>query len=109
MGERTANVQEMEIGPTLEGLARVIHERATERPEGSYTVRLLAEGAGDKLLSKLAEESSEIIMACKDDDQTSCTTCWWCARSTASRWESLPGSSTRGGPRRACRPRAASR
>ncbi|WP_248922979.1 phosphoribosyl-ATP diphosphatase [Olsenella intestinalis] len=68
MGERTANVQEMEIGPTLEGLARVIHERATERPEGSYTVRLLAECAGDKLLSKLAEESSEIIMACKDED-----------------------------------------
>lgn len=69
MGVRTANVKDGNIGETLEGLAAVIHERATSAsPEKSYTARLLQPEKGDKLLSKLAEESSEIIMACKDDD-----------------------------------------
>ncbi len=68
MGERTANVQNENIGEVLEGLAGVIHSRATEAPEGSYTAMLLSPQKGDKLLSKLAEEASEIIMACKDND-----------------------------------------
>ena len=69
MGVRTANVKDGNIGETLEGLAAVIHERATSAsPEESYTACLLTPEKGDKLLSKLAEESSEIIMACKDED-----------------------------------------
>ena len=73
MGVRTANVKDGNIGETLEGLAAVIHERVTSAsPEESYTARLLTPEKGDKLLSKLAEESSEIIseiiMACKDED-----------------------------------------
>lgn len=69
MGVRTANVKDGNIGETLEGLAAVIHERAASAsPEESYTARLLTPEKGDKLLSKLAEESSEIIMACKDED-----------------------------------------
>lgn len=61
MGVRTANVQDGNIGETLEGLAAVIHERAASAsPEESYTARLLTPEKGDKLLSKLAEESSEI-------------------------------------------------
>lgn len=69
MGERTPNVQDGNIGETLETLAATIAGRAaTGDPANSYTARLLQPEHGDKLLSKLAEESSEVIMACKDDD-----------------------------------------
>ncbi|MCI6273766.1 MAG: phosphoribosyl-ATP diphosphatase [Coriobacteriaceae bacterium] len=69
MGVRTADVRDGNIGETLEGLAAVIHERAgSALPDTSYTAFLLAPEKGDKLLSKLAEESSEVIMACKDGD-----------------------------------------
>ncbi len=67
MGERTANVQDGDIGRTLTGLAEVIRSRREASPESSYTARLLG-GVEDELLKKLAEEASEVIMACKDDD-----------------------------------------
>ena len=67
MGERTKNVQNGNIGETLEGLAAVIHDRRDASPEQSYTAKLL-QGKEDSLLKKLAEEASEVIMACKDDD-----------------------------------------
>lgn len=67
MGERTANVHPGNIGDTLTGLAAVIHGRREASPETSYTARLL-QGKEDSLLKKLAEESSEVIMACKDRD-----------------------------------------
>lgn len=67
MGERTANVRPGDIGVTITSLAATIHARREADPETSYTKRLL-DGSDDKLLSKLAEESSEVIMACKDDD-----------------------------------------
>ncbi len=67
MGVRTANVQDGDIGKTLEGLADVIHGRWDASPEASYTARLL-NGEEDELLKKLAEEASEVIMACKDRD-----------------------------------------
>ena len=67
MGERTKNVQNGNIGETLEGLAAVIHSRRDASPEQSYTAKLL-QGKEDSLLKKLAEEASEVIMACKDDD-----------------------------------------
>ena len=67
MGERTKNVQNGNIGETLEGLAAVIHGRRDASPEQSYTAKLL-QGKEDSLLKKLAEEASEVIMACKDND-----------------------------------------
>ncbi len=67
MGERTAGVTPADIGDVLAELAEVIRGRVTADPETSYTARLL-QGSDDKLLSKLAEEASEVIMACKDDD-----------------------------------------
>ena len=67
MGVRTANVQDGNIGETLTGLAEVIHGRRDVSPEESYTARLLTD-VEDELLKKLAEEASEVIMACKDND-----------------------------------------
>lgn len=67
MGVRTANVQPGDIGETLESLATTIRGRRDALPETSYTARLLTD-VEDELLKKLAEESSEVIMACKDND-----------------------------------------
>lgn len=67
MGERTANVVPGDIGVTLKGLAEVIHGRREASLETSYTARLLT-GPEDKLLKKVAEEATEVVMACKDDD-----------------------------------------
>lgn len=67
MGVRTANVQPGNIGETLEGMAVTIHARRDVSPQESYTARLLTD-VEDELLKKLAEEASEIIMACKDRD-----------------------------------------
>ncbi len=64
---RTANVQDGNIGETLTGLAEVIHGRRDASPQESYTARLLVD-VEDELLKKLAEEASEVIMACKDND-----------------------------------------
>lgn len=67
MGVRTANVQDGNIGQTLEGLAATIHGRREASTEESYTARLLTD-VEDELLKKIAEEASEVIMACKDND-----------------------------------------
>ncbi|MDO4797853.1 MAG: phosphoribosyl-ATP diphosphatase [Coriobacteriales bacterium] len=67
MGERTANVQDGNLGETLQSLAATLHGRWDASPQESYTARLL-QGKPDKLLSKVAEEAAEVIMACKDDD-----------------------------------------
>ena len=67
MGVRTANVQDGNIGETLVKLANTLHGRRDASPEQSYTARLL-QGEADSLLKKLAEEASEVIMACKDED-----------------------------------------
>ena len=67
MGERTENVVNGDVGATLVGLAEVIHGRRNATAETSYTARLL-QGKEDSLLKKLAEEASEVIMACKDRD-----------------------------------------
>jgi phosphoribosyl-ATP pyrophosphohydrolase len=67
MGERTADVHDGDIGTTITRLAATIHGRRDRSPEESYTA-LLLDGNEDELLKKLAEESSEVIMACKDAD-----------------------------------------
>ena len=54
-------------GETIEGLASTIHARRDASPDESYTARLLTD-VEDELLKKIAEEASEVIMACKDND-----------------------------------------
>ena len=46
-------------------LESVIAEREKERPEGSYTTYLFEEGV-DKILKKVGEEASEVIIAAKN-------------------------------------------
>lgn len=50
----------------LETLWATIAVRASERPEGSYTARLLAGGV-DAVARKVGEEATEVLMAAKDD------------------------------------------
>jgi len=50
----------------LEELWGTIASRAAERPEGSYTARLL-DGGVDAVARKIAEEATEVVIAAKDD------------------------------------------
>jgi len=50
----------------LEALWATIAERAATRPDGSYTARLL-EGGVDGVARKVAEESTEVLLAARDD------------------------------------------
>ncbi|WP_339206016.1 bifunctional phosphoribosyl-AMP cyclohydrolase/phosphoribosyl-ATP diphosphatase HisIE [Paenibacillus sp. FSL K6-3182] len=52
---------------TLGQLESVIAERYAERPEGSYTSYLFDKGV-DKILKKVGEEASEVIIAAKNKD-----------------------------------------
>lgn len=51
---------------TLCGLMELIKGRKTEKTEGSYTSYLFEKGL-DKILKKIGEESSEVIIAAKND------------------------------------------
>ena len=53
---------------TLEGLMTLIQGRKTEKKEGSYTTYLFEKGL-DKILKKVGEESTEVIIAAKDRDK----------------------------------------
>lgn len=53
---------------TLEGLMRLIEGRKTQKQEGSYTTYLFEKGI-DKILKKVGEESTEVIIAGKAGDQ----------------------------------------
>ena len=55
------------LGSILEELAGVIASRRDVDPEASYTARLLT-GEEDKLLKKIGEEATEVVMAAKDAD-----------------------------------------
>ncbi len=66
MGEVTANVRPGNLAHTLETLMSIIHERGNADPATSYTARLL-KGDLDQLLKKIGEESTELVMAAKDD------------------------------------------
>jgi phosphoribosyl-ATP pyrophosphohydrolase/phosphoribosyl-AMP cyclohydrolase len=59
-GEVTAG-----LGETMGRLARVIHQRNVERPENSYTVKLL-NGGIDRILKKVGEEAGEVVIAAKN-------------------------------------------
>ncbi|MCQ2476814.1 MAG: bifunctional phosphoribosyl-AMP cyclohydrolase/phosphoribosyl-ATP diphosphatase HisIE [Clostridia bacterium] len=53
---------------SLEGLMNLIEGRKTEKKEGSYTTYLFEKGL-DKMLKKVGEESTEVIIAAKDNDK----------------------------------------
>lgn len=53
---------------SLEGLYRLLEGRKADRPEGSYTTYLFDKGI-DKILKKVGEECTEVIIAGKADDK----------------------------------------
>ena len=53
---------------TLEGLMNLIQGRKTEKKEGSYTTYLFEKGL-DKILKKVGEESTEVIIAAHAKDK----------------------------------------
>ena len=53
---------------TLQGLYDLLIGRKTERPEGSYTTYLFDKGI-DKILKKVGEECTEVIIAGKANDK----------------------------------------
>jgi phosphoribosyl-AMP cyclohydrolase / phosphoribosyl-ATP pyrophosphohydrolase len=53
---------------SLEGLYSLLEGRKRERPEGSYTTYLFDKGI-DKILKKIGEESTEVIIAGKAGDR----------------------------------------
>ena len=53
---------------SLDSLMKLIEGRKTEKKEGSYTTYLFEKGI-DKILKKVGEESTEVIIAGKADDK----------------------------------------
>ena len=56
------------VGFSPEGLMELIEGRKTEKKEGSYTTYLFEKGI-DKILKKIGEESTEVIIAAKAGDK----------------------------------------
>ncbi|WP_425352492.1 bifunctional phosphoribosyl-AMP cyclohydrolase/phosphoribosyl-ATP diphosphatase HisIE [Alkalicoccus urumqiensis] len=56
----------------IEELETLLEKREQERPEGSYTTYLFEEGV-DKILKKVGEEASEVIIAAKNRDRQELT------------------------------------
>jgi phosphoribosyl-ATP pyrophosphohydrolase/phosphoribosyl-AMP cyclohydrolase len=57
-----------DLGELLSALYALVEKRKHERPQGSYTTYLFDQGL-DKILKKLGEESSETIIAAKNEDR----------------------------------------
>lgn len=57
----------MEEQFSYEGLYQLLQERNARRPEGSYTTYLFEKGL-DKILKKVGEECTEVIIAAKAED-----------------------------------------
>ena len=53
---------------SLQGLMELIAGRTTEKKEGSYPTYLFDKGL-DKILKKVGEETTEVIIAAKDKDK----------------------------------------
>ena len=53
---------------SYEGLYRLLEERRTKRPEGSYTTYLFEKGL-DKILKKVGEECTEVIIGGRKEDR----------------------------------------
>lgn len=52
----------------LERLEQVLRDRHSQRPDGSYSTYLFNEGR-DKILKKIGEEATEVVIAAKGDDR----------------------------------------
>lgn len=63
--EMTSSLADYQILQTLE---KLIIEREKDRPEGAYTTYLFEKGV-DKILKKVGEEASEVIIAAKNRDK----------------------------------------
>lgn len=53
---------------TLQKLAEVLETRKSEDPDISYVASLYAKGM-DKILKKVGEEATEVVIAAKDNDK----------------------------------------
>ncbi len=53
---------------SMDGLYELLRGRKNDLPEGSYTTYLFQKGI-DKILKKIGEESTEVIIASKDNDK----------------------------------------
>ena len=53
---------------TMDGLMELLEGRKAEKKEGSYTTSLFEKGL-DKILKKIGEESTEVIIAAKAEDK----------------------------------------
>ena len=60
--------EEMSDGFSYDGLMELIRGRKTEQKDGSYTTYLFQKGL-DKILKKIGEESTEVIIAAKAEDK----------------------------------------
>lgn len=60
------------MNDTLAELYQVVEGRRTDPQEGSYTCYLFEKGL-DKILKKVGEESSEVIIAAKNNDNDETT------------------------------------
>jgi len=66
-GSYSCFLVEPELEGVLKDLYSLIEERKEKRPEGSYTTYLFNSGL-DKILKKVGEESTEMIVAAKNPD-----------------------------------------
>ena len=55
-------------GFSIDGLMELLKGRKADKPEGSYTTYLFEKGL-DKILKKVGEESTEVIIAAKAEDK----------------------------------------
>jgi len=68
MAENKDNKERYEKDEIINMLYKLIKSRKNELPEDSYTTYLFEEGI-DKILKKIGEESSEVIIAAKNEPQ----------------------------------------
>ena len=69
-GDRSPEAPPQSPDPQLlADLFALIEERKETMPEGSYTASLFADEKGENaVLEKLGEETTEVVLAAKDDD-----------------------------------------
>ena len=61
-------ISESESVFSVQGLYEMLEGRKADKPEGSYTTYLFEKGL-DKILKKIGEESTEVIIAAKAEDK----------------------------------------
>lgn len=66
--DETVYQSEENHGFSIDGLMELLEGRKADKPEGSYTTYLFEKGL-DKILKKVGEESTEVIIAAKAEDK----------------------------------------